>query len=384
MSFQLKFRYPVTALLGLLIFGQNSFSQPKDTTIKPGYLQVFGAIKTDVSSIDGAIVSITHGDRVIQQDTTKSNGKFDIRLDLNGDYLMTVSKSGMITKKISISTKVPDSELPYEYSYKFNVKLFTKMDAVKTDSILSKPVARIMFYPLVKDFDYDTNYTKAIKTELIALKDTTHALEKLIAKANADSLAKWKTVIDSLKRDSLAKVTQKAYDDSVASAQKEEERKAQLQAELNRKLDEEARLRKIEMEKQRLAQSSKLDSALKAKDNEDRQRREELAAKANEELQKQKQAYIDSHAGSVSKIQAGPDDLPKFEKKDYPEGATMETYKEPNRTITREILKKNGQETIFIKIIYNWGGAFFFKDEKSMTESTYEQELRTGKDSLKK
>jgi hypothetical protein len=71
--------------------------------------------------------------------------------------------------------------------------------------------------------------------------------------------------------------------------------------------------------------------------------------------------------------------LPKFVEKNYPEGITEENYKEKNRVITREVVKKNGVQISYVKIVYDWGGVFYFKDELSMSSSSYSQEIESAK-----
>jgi hypothetical protein len=71
--------------------------------------------------------------------------------------------------------------------------------------------------------------------------------------------------------------------------------------------------------------------------------------------------------------------IPKIRDSDYLEGITEETVNENNRTIYRTVVKKEGTTFNYQKIVYNWGGIFYFKNEVSMTQLLFEQELKNSK-----
>ena len=70
------------------------------------------------------------------------------------------------------------------------------------------------------------------------------------------------------------------------------------------------------------------------------------------------------------------------ETSDYQEGITDETITEPNRTIYRTVVKKEGNTFNYQKISYTWGGVFFFKNETSITQTTFEQEIKNARATL--
>ena len=43
---------------------------------------------------------------------------------------------------------------------------------------------------------------------------------------------------------------------------------------------------------------------------------------------------------------------------------------------------KNEVQTVYSKIVYDWGGVYYFKNDVSLSISTYEQELKTAKESF--
>ncbi|MBL0343222.1 MAG: hypothetical protein IPP71_21605 [Bacteroidetes bacterium] len=50
---------------------------------------------------------------------------------------------------------------------------------------------------------------------------------------------------------------------------------------------------------------------------------------------------------------------------------SVEEIVETNRTITKVTVRKNQKETIFSKVIYKWGGIYYFRQNMSISESLY-------------
>jgi hypothetical protein len=75
--------------------------------------------------------------------------------------------------------------------------------------------------------------------------------------------------------------------------------------------------------------------------------------------------------------------IPRFADKIYPEGITEETYNEKGRVILRHVIKKAGEQTSYLKIVYDWGGVFYFRNEVELSSSSYQQEMQNAKDYFK-
>jgi hypothetical protein len=74
--------------------------------------------------------------------------------------------------------------------------------------------------------------------------------------------------------------------------------------------------------------------------------------------------------------------LPTIDK-DYPEGISDETITENNRTIYRTVIKRSTSQDVFSKVVYSWGGVFYFKGNANVTEANFNSELKRAKDQLK-
>jgi hypothetical protein len=55
---------------------------------------------------------------------------------------------------------------------------------------------------------------------------------------------------------------------------------------------------------------------------------------------------------------------------------TEETIKENNRVITKVTIKRERMTYIYQKVVYNWGGVYYFRDEANITKAVFELESR--------
>lgn len=194
---------------------------------------------------------------------------------------------------------------------------------------------------------------------------------RLAAEAKARKEAEEKARLD-------ADAKARAEAESRANAEAEEkarllaEEKARFEAQKQAKMEADS-LAKAE-EEARLAQADAVrQQALK--DAEEKRRRDIEAQK--EALAKTGQMVRDTTKTSPT----ASSELPEVVK-DYPEGISEETITENNRTIYRTILKKSTTQEVFSKVVYNWGGVYYFKGNTNMTEANFNAELRRFRESL--
>ncbi len=50
---------------------------------------------------------------------------------------------------------------------------------------------------------------------------------------------------------------------------------------------------------------------------------------------------------------------------------SVEEISESNRKITKVTVRKNQKETVFSKVVYHWGGVFYFRQNMSISETLY-------------
>jgi hypothetical protein len=174
----LRSRIFLCLTLLFITFSQFSFAQ------REGYLQIFGNIRKDTKNLEGAEIKVLKNNVAIQTLYTTANGKFVFNLPLNGEYIVSISKPGLLGKSVSISTVVPEDQKEIIFSYKFNVDLIPAVADATNAEALNKPIAKIAYSQTYEDFDYDQEYTKHARAEV------DQVLKDAQVKARADSLSR--------------------------------------------------------------------------------------------------------------------------------------------------------------------------------------------------
>ncbi len=129
-----------------------------------GKVTEFNEKKQKDVALEGAVITLLKGGVQEQQVTTNSSGRFKFLLAPNFEYTVNVTKNGYITKRFAISTHnvpVERGEGPFS-PYDIEVGLFKLFPGLDY-SCLDKPIAKILYTPVVEDFDYDKVYTASIQ-----------------------------------------------------------------------------------------------------------------------------------------------------------------------------------------------------------------------------
>lgn len=108
--------------------------------------------------------------------------KLKLKLEYNGVYSIVFSKPGYITKTVEINTQAPDDHIKSGFEpYKIGVKLFKQYDGVNI-AVYNQPVGKVRFDKDLDEFSYDTDYSKSILSNL------QEAEAKLAEKAKEEKL----------------------------------------------------------------------------------------------------------------------------------------------------------------------------------------------------
>lgn len=213
-----------------------------------GTFTINGRVKVDGGTLDGTrVVVYKNGakDRVLSSNLAR----FELDLDLNSDYMLSFEKDGFVTKKISFNTHAPAEAAANGFTpFEFAVSLFKQYDDVNM-VIFNQPVGMIRYDATADDFDYDTDYTKSIQSQLQKALDEVAKKQKEEADASANvEKLKAEEARSKAKAEEVAKkaAAQRAADE--AKAKKEQEAVA-AKAEADRKRTE-AEAAKAEQQRQ--------------------------------------------------------------------------------------------------------------------------------------
>lgn len=141
------------------------------TTLEPfDVLDISGEITHGDASLDGVLVELFEGNKVVDAFETKKNGKFKFTLMSEEIYTIQLTKKGYYTKRISVNTKVP-SEIEDTYKFDFDINVDAKEDKEYDGYLVEYPSALIAYDKKKDEFIFDKTYTKSYFEEIEASKD---------------------------------------------------------------------------------------------------------------------------------------------------------------------------------------------------------------------
>lgn len=374
-------------------------SQPRTVNVSSSFIIDEG----DYSKSYLVLENVTTGEK----QTIPGQAKFSINLKFNCQYIMSYTKPDYVTKKIEINTNAPADRIEQGFEkIEMKVFLFKQYEGMNI-VVYNQPVAKYTFSKMLDDYDYDTDYTKQVQA---ALKESEHELAEKKAEEKQKSASNAKAA-EIAKQDSIAKAKLDLKAKAEEDKRLKEETKAKLEQEAKAKADSSALAKKeaavkAEEDKRKLAKEkaeeddrkkaqAKMDAderakAAKALAEEDARKKAE--AKADEEEKRKLAASSSSGTDQKKTVQhmEGSDvhikqqaqptigsEAHELEKSDeMPATVNVEEITEANRIITKAVVTKSSKETIYFKIVYKWGGVYFFQGEMPITQNTFQLETK--------
>ena len=215
--------------------------------------------------LPGTVVKATSDGKVVSQGTTDADGRFELVLHFDKQYQITISRSGFVSKKMTVDTrgvpdhkhyKCPDMEIP--------ITLFKPMKCLDME-MLSKPVAKFIYFPKKNVIDPDMDYSGPLLASIDEmLNDCIDQLE------------------EETEEEEKRKEEEAARAAELAEQKKLEEKRAKEEA--KRKAEEEARL--AEQKRLEEEQAKKEAAALAEKKRLEEERAKKEARRKEEEAAK--------------------------------------------------------------------------------------------------
>jgi hypothetical protein len=257
----------------------------------------------------GANITVTQNGKPFQNIVTNDDGKVKIDLPYGYNYLITVGKPQMCTKKFEISTVgVPPDGNPQVFSIEA-ITLFELQKGIDY-SVLNKTLVKAAYDKKSNSIDYDENYInqmlgeldklKQLEAEAVAKAKEAEANYKAAIAAGDKSFQKkeWQSSISSYQQASTLKPAEQYPKDQIAQINKimaEADAKAKADAEAKAKADAEAAAKK---KAEADAAAAKAAAEAKAKAE------AEAAAKAKAEAEAAAKAKADAEAAAKAKADA--------------------------------------------------------------------------------
>lgn len=139
--------------------------------------KIYGKFMVNDGSISSGKIKVEkNGKQVSVVEVKKS--KFEFALEYDCQYVFSYIKEGYVTKKVEVNTNVPKEKQSLEFEpFKFDVEIFKQYEGVNT-VIYNQSVGKIKFNDVLNEFDYDTDYTKSIQSELARIEELLKAKAK--------------------------------------------------------------------------------------------------------------------------------------------------------------------------------------------------------------
>jgi len=371
-----------------------------------------GRVKIEGGDIAGAR-AVVYKNGVKERTITTGLGKFALELDLNASYIVSFEKDGYVAKKISFDTRVPADAIANGFTpFDFAVSLFKQYDDINM-VVFNQPVGMIRYDGSAGDFDYDTDYTKSIQSQL---QEAVAQVEKKQKQEAAGSAEAEKRKAEEAKAQQKAEVEARkqaaAQEAAAAKAKAEAEKAAAAEAkakeESDRRTAAEAEKRKAEEARAVAAQKGTVKPPVANADP-----KAEAPPKAPAESKPERPKPIPSApapqrntlAAAPSQGADGrrrvepvlaeePSRVAKARTIEQQEGRPAPQAVEADLFRTEELIVESGKVTTVVRVevggkateyrrvYHKWGGVFYFKDGQACTQLVYESEALSPQDQL--
>jgi hypothetical protein len=158
-------------------------SQARDP--KKYYLQINSLIKDSKGPdkadekvvVKGAVIKVINSNNyLIGSYFTDKKGKSSFQLPLDKKFKIIIQKKGYVSKIVEVNTEVP-KDVNNAFIFGVDVALFAEVKNLNTD-VLLKPVAKIKYDKMSKEFNYDVAYTHKVNGELKKMYKEYYTLKK--------------------------------------------------------------------------------------------------------------------------------------------------------------------------------------------------------------
>ena len=143
-----------------LLFAYNVNAQDQAEVESFDVLDIGGSVTHGEENLEGVIIELFEGNKVVDAITTKKNGKFKFTLMSGEIYTIGLKKKGYYTKKVSVNTRMPKG---FEDSYKFmfDLSLNEKGEKKLDRSLVEYPAVLVAYDKKKDEFTFDKEYTKS-------------------------------------------------------------------------------------------------------------------------------------------------------------------------------------------------------------------------------
>jgi hypothetical protein len=152
---------------------------------KKYYLQINSLIKDSKGPdkadekvvVKGAVIKVINSNNyLVASYFTDKKGKVSFQLPLDKKFKIIIQKKGYVSKIVEVNSEVP-KDVNNAFIFGVDIALFAEVKNLNTD-VLLKPVAKIKYDKMSKEFNYDIAYTHKVNGELKKMYKEYYTLKK--------------------------------------------------------------------------------------------------------------------------------------------------------------------------------------------------------------
>jgi uncharacterized protein YdeI (BOF family) len=152
---------------------------------KKYYLQINSLIKDSKGPdkadekvvVKGAVIKVINSNNyLVASYFTDKKGKVSFQLPLDKKFKIIIQKKGYVSKIVEVNSEIP-KDVNNAFIFGVDIALFAEVKNLNTD-VLLKPVAKIKYDKMSKEFNYDISYTHKVNGELKKMYKEYYTLKK--------------------------------------------------------------------------------------------------------------------------------------------------------------------------------------------------------------
>lgn len=336
----------VLFLLTLYSFGIQS------QTLK-NTLRLQGKVVEGKERLQGVQIILYSEGEEVDRFNTSNNGRFTYLLPLEKNYDMVFYKPGYRSKYVRVLAKyIPEEDAAFGFEFGgIELALFKELSNLTSDQTLDQPMAQIIYDTNVYKFVFDASYFQEHEQEITLLNEELALLEnkpeevKQLQIEAQQAFEKEKQVLDAGVLQAMQKQNIQSTIPSTPTLNQAP--KTLVIPEVKQAPDTEENTSVVSSPKP------------------------EIKTNATE-LPKPKPTIIRKPAKESVSQEPKP-----FKPQDLSGQSTFSKniFRQGNKTITQVSLIQDGKEIQYRRVIADWGGRYFFKDDVPVTQITWETDL---------
>ncbi|MBL7945833.1 MAG: hypothetical protein JNN32_07170 [Flavobacteriales bacterium] len=377
---------PRSILLLFLLFLGSLSAQAQGRFTVNGRMKIEGG---DLSNTRAVVYKNGAKERTL----TKDLNKFSLDLEIGHSYVISFEKDGYVSKKISFNTNAPAEAAANGFTpFDFAVSLFKQYDDINI-VVFNQPVGMIRYDDKTGDFDYDTDYTKSIQSQLQQVLAQVEQKQAQEVKAEKDGAVRAAEEAKAkAKADAEAQKQATAKAKAEAEAKKQADAKAKAEAEAaKRAADEQAKAAEEAARrtpppapkptKEEVVKAEKPQPAPKPVEKKTppppAPARTVTASKATtgEDQRRTITPVVQEEASRMAKARMNvqEEQRPQEEVSEVHVEMDQQTLVEPTRVTTVVTVKVGDMTDEYRKVIHKWGGLFYFKNGETCTQEAFQR-----------